>query len=79
LNRFDDSFRRFEDLAKADIKSLRVKMIQLPLKDKVAVVTGGARGIGRAVCKRYAEEGAKVAVAVSTSMGLRQRPKFSLT
>ena len=38
-------------------------MIQLPLKDKVAVVTGGARGIGRAVCKRYAEEGAKVAVA----------------
>jgi len=54
-------------------------MIQLPLKDKVAVVTGGARGIGRAVCKRYAEEGAKVAVAVSTSMGLRQRPKFSLT
>jgi len=39
------------------------------LQDKIAIVTGGSRGIGRAIALRLAAEGAKVVVTATTKAG----------
>jgi len=44
--------------------------MELGLKDKLAVVTGGGRGIGRGIALRLANEGARVAVASRTHADL---------
>ena len=41
--------------------------MELNLKEKVALVTGGSRGIGAAICRALAAEGVKVGVNYSSS------------
>jgi len=45
--------------------------MNLSMKDRVAVVTGGSKGIGIAVARRFAESGAKVAILARGASGLK--------
>jgi 3-oxoacyl-[acyl-carrier protein] reductase len=45
--------------------------MNLSMKDRVAVVTGGSKGIGVAVARRFAESGAKVAILARGAADLK--------
>lgn len=46
--------------------------MDLGLKDKVVIVTGGAKGIGAAISQKFADEGAKVAIVTRDSADSRE-------
>ena len=60
LHKNGKSIRPFEKLYRP---TDREPFMDNRLKDKVAIVTGGARGIGAAFCEGLAQAGAKVVVA----------------
>ena len=46
------------------------------LKDKVAIITGGSRGIGRAIAERFAKEGCNLMLAARTKSELDTTANF---
>jgi NAD(P)-dependent dehydrogenase (short-subunit alcohol dehydrogenase family) len=49
--------------------TFEIKTLGTRLEGKVAIVTGGGSGFGEAICRRFAEEGAKVVVADMDPVG----------
>jgi 3-oxoacyl-[acyl-carrier protein] reductase len=55
-----------------DERAAREKTMHVTMKDRVAVITGGSKGIGLACARRFAESGARVAIVARGAEALTQ-------
>lgn len=60
--------------------------MEIGLKDRVALVTGGAQGLGEAICRRLAREGCRVAIAdlnteraEQTAASIKEQPVIAVS
>ena len=57
-----DDFHKMTPLMRMQPNAKGDRLVEMRIQDKVVVVTGGAHGIGRALCMRFAQEGARAVV-----------------
>jgi len=55
-------------------KKIENSAMQTPLKNKVAIITGASRGIGKAIALKFAEHGVNIAVAGKTVESSEKTP-----